>query len=84
MEWKPQDLRRTFKTLAGGCGIGRDILDRIQNHAAQDVASRHYDRHGYLEEKRGALATWERDLSARVAGDNVVALPVRRMCNGKQ
>ena len=76
--WKPQDLRRTFKTLAGGCGIGRDILDRIQNHAAQDVASRHYDRHGYLEEKRAALESWERDLSARVAGDNVIVLPVRR------
>jgi len=80
-DWKPQDLRRTFKTLAGGCGIGRDILDRIQNHAAQDVASRHYDRHGYLEEKRAALESWERDLSARVAGDNVIVLPVRRKAN---
>jgi len=77
-DWRAQDLRRTFKTLAGGAGIGRDILDRIQNHAAQDVASKHYDRHGYLEEKRAALATWERELSARVAGDNVVALQIRR------
>ena len=78
MDWRAQDLRRTFKTLAGGCGIGRDILDRIQNHAAQDVASRHYDRHEYIGEKRTALAIWERELSARVAGDNVIVLPVRR------
>ncbi len=76
--WKPQDLRRTFKTLAAGAGIGRDILDRLQNHAAQDVASRHYDRFDYQREKRAALATWERELSGRVIGENVITLPVKR------
>ena len=78
MDWRPQDLRRTFKTLAAGAGIDRAILDKIQNHAQQDVASRHYDRHDYLTEKRRALEQWETELRARLAGDNVVALPVRR------
>jgi len=77
-DWRAQDLRRTFKTLAAGAGIGREILDRLQNHAAQDVASKHYDKYLYEKEKKEALTVWERELSARVAGDNVVALPVRR------
>lgn len=83
LDWRPQDLRRTFKTLAAGAGIDRAILDKIQNHAQQDVASRHYDRHDYLSEKRRALEQWEAELLARLAGDNVVALPVRRMNRGK-
>lgn len=33
-----RDLRRTFKTLAGKAGISKEIRDRIQNHALQDVA----------------------------------------------
>lgn len=73
--WRPQDLRRTFKTLAAGAGIDRAILDKLQNHAQQDVASRHYDRHDYLAEKRRALEQWEAELRARlVEGGNVVAL----------
>jgi len=43
------------------------ILDKLQNHAQQDVASRHYDRHDYLAEKRRALEQWETELRARLA-----------------
>lgn len=78
LDWRPQDLRRTFKTLAAGAGMERAILDKLQNHAQQDVASRHYDRHDYLAEKRRALEQWEAELRARLAGDNIVALPIRR------
>lgn len=66
LDWRPQDLRRTMKTLAAGAGIGRDILDRIQNHALHDVASRHYDRYDYLAEKRAALERWEAELRMRL------------------
>jgi integrase len=76
-DWTARDLRRTWKTLAGGAGLSLDIRNRIQGHALQDVGSRHYDRHGYLEEKRAALMAWERELRARLAGDNVVAFPGR-------
>jgi integrase len=78
VDWNPRDLRRTFKTLAAGAGISRDILDKVQNHSQQDVASRHYDRHDYLAEKRAALVQWDSALQAKLAGDNVVALPVRQ------
>lgn len=72
--WQGRDLRRTFKTLTGAIGIDKTIRDRIQNHAQQDVSSRHYDRHAYLDEKRVALEAWTNALSARLAGENVVAL----------
>lgn len=78
LDWSPRDLRRTFKTLAAGMGIERSILDRIQNHAQQDVASRHYDRHSYLPEKRAALERWASELAARMAGENVVAFAPKR------
>jgi integrase len=77
--WEGRDLRRTWKTLAGEAGLSLDIRNRIQGHALQDVGSRHYDRHSYLNEKRAALETWERALlSHLVEGGNVVALPARK------
>ncbi len=64
--WQPRDLRRTFKTLTGEVGLSLEIRNRIQGHALTDVGSRHYDRYGYLVEKRAALLTWEAELRARV------------------
>lgn len=79
-DWTARDLRRTWKTLAGGAGLGLEIRNRIQGHALQDVGSRHYDRHSYLEEKRAALEQWERELQAWMAeGGNVVALQRSRI-----
>ena len=57
-----RDLRRTCKTLMGEIGISKEIRDRIQNHALNDVSSKHYDRYDYLNEKRTALAHWEQTL----------------------
>jgi len=56
----PRDIRRTCKTLMGEIGISKDIRDRLQNHALNDVSSKHYDRYDYLVEKREALVLWER------------------------
>jgi hypothetical protein len=42
-----RDLRRTWKTLAGKAGLPKEIRDRIQNHALQDVSSKNYDRWTY-------------------------------------
>lgn len=50
-----RDFRRTFKTLAGQLKISKDIRDRIQNHAMNDVSSVHYDRYDYNNEKLEAL-----------------------------
>lgn len=58
----PRDFRRTCKTLMGELGITKDLRDRLQNHALNDVSSKHYDRYEYLPEKRQALEMWERHL----------------------
>ncbi|MBE4575690.1 integrase [Vibrio navarrensis] len=67
----PRDLRRTCKTLMGEIGISKSLRDRLQNHALNDVSSKHYDRYEYLPEKRIALESWEQKLNLQV-DDNVV------------
>jgi integrase len=69
----PRDIRRTCKTLMGELGISKSIRDRLQNHALQDVSSKHYDRYEYMPEKLRALEVWERELNSVVV-DNVIAL----------
>jgi integrase len=53
-----RDLRRTWKTLAGKAGLSKEIRDRIQNHALQDVSSKSYDRWSYMPEKRAGMDKW--------------------------
>lgn len=62
-----RDLRRTWKTLAGQAGVPKEIRDRIQNHALQDVSSKSYDRWNYMREKRTGMAKWDRFVRAMLA-----------------
>ncbi|EMN7266847.1 integrase arm-type DNA-binding domain-containing protein [Vibrio parahaemolyticus] len=73
----PRDLRRTCKTLMGETGISKSLRDRLQNHALNDVSSKHYDRYEYLPEKRIALESWEQKLNSQ-HGSNVISLEVAR------
>jgi integrase len=59
-----RDLRRTWKTLAGQAGVPKEIRDRIQNHALQDVSSKSYDRWNYMREKRAGMAKWDKFVRA--------------------
>lgn len=68
----PRDLRRTCKTLMGELGISKELRDRLQNHALNDVSSKHYDRYDYLPEKRRALEAWEARLNQSEVVSNVV------------
>jgi hypothetical protein len=56
--FSPRDIRRTFKTVAGSLGISLEMRNRLQGHAMTDVGSVHYDRYGYLPEKREAMLAW--------------------------
>lgn len=56
--FSPRDLRRTFKTLGGSIGISLELRNRLQGHAMTDIGSMHYDRWGYLPEKRLAMEQW--------------------------
>jgi integrase len=55
-----RDLRRTWKTLAGQAGLSKEIRNRIQNHALQDVSSNSYDRRTYMREKRSGMTKWDK------------------------
>ena len=48
-----------FKTLAGKAGLTKEIRDRLQNHAMQDVSSKSYDRYSYMPEKKEAMDIWD-------------------------
>jgi integrase len=62
-----RDFRRTWKTLAGQAGVPKEIRDRIQNHALQDVSSKSYDRWNYMREKRTGMAKWDKFVRAMLA-----------------
>jgi len=68
----PRDIRRTVKTLTGKAGIDKAIRDRVQNHALQDVSTKHYDRYDYLPEKRQALKVWNDYLELIINPDKKV------------
>jgi integrase len=69
-----RDLRRTFKTLAGKAGVSKEIRDRLQNHALQDVSSKNYDRWNYMPEKRAGMAKWDRFVRALLKKKGNIAL----------
>ena len=68
-KFTPRDLRRTCKTLTGAAGLSKEIRDRLQGHALQDVSTRHYDRYDYLAEKRDAVQVWDDYLRSIIAGE---------------
>ncbi len=72
----PRDLRRTWKTRTGEIGLSKEIRDRLQNHALNDVSSKNYDRYDYLPQKRKAMDAWSAWLEITVQGDidNVIEL----------
>ncbi len=72
-QFQPRDLRRTWKTRTGEIGISKEIRDRIQNHALDDVASKHYDRYDYLAEKRVAMEQWNKNLIDALRGRKIKA-----------
>lgn len=47
----PHDLRRTHGTMITRLGFGRDVMNRIENHAEGGIADV-YDQHKYRAEKR--------------------------------
>lgn len=54
-EWTPHDLRRTAATMMQALGVSPDVIDRCQNHVlAGSRVRRHYLKHEYNDEKRGA------------------------------
>jgi integrase len=73
----PHDLRRTHGTMITRLGLGRDAMNRIQNHKEGGIASV-YDRHEYADENKRVMEAVAKYIMAlaegRSAPDNVVEL----------
>ena len=75
VDFKAADIRRTCKTLMARHGINKEIRDRIHNHSLNDISTKHYDRHDYLEEKRIAMKQWNDILNLIInPKDNVILI----------
>jgi integrase len=61
--FKPHDLRRTAATGMARAGVQRFIVARVLGHVDRSVTGV-YDRYEYLNEKRVAVDTWARRLTA--------------------
>lgn len=72
----PGDLRRTVETRLAALGVSLEIRAQLQSHGLGGVQAKHYDRHDYLPEKRGALETLHRLVKADAA--NVTPIRKRR------
>lgn len=76
-----RDIRRSVETLLAGMGVNRDIRAQLLSHGLSGVQDKHYDRHGYIEEKRSALERWEGLLAEIAQGEersNVVQMRRRK------
>ena len=62
-DFTPHDLRRTAATGMARAGVQRFIVARVLGHVDRSVTGI-YDRYEYLDEKRVALDTWARRLTA--------------------
>ena len=81
-----RDLRRTCETMLAGMGISKDTRAQLLSHGLSGVQDAHYDRHGYIEEKRAALTAWEQRLDEIATGKraaNVVPMKPQRKVAGK-
>lgn len=65
IDFRGHDLRRTAATRMAAAGVPRDHISKVLNHVEGGArATRVYDRHGYDPQKRIALETWDRALTA--------------------
>ncbi|MEF8709508.1 MAG: integrase family protein [Candidatus Accumulibacter propinquus] len=64
-----RDIRRTVETMMAGLGISRDTRAQLLSHGLSGVQATHYDRHGYIDEKRAALTAWENRLHEIETGE---------------
>jgi integrase len=64
-DFRGHDLRRTAATRMGAAGIAQSDIARVLNHAEGGPRATHvYNRYQYDREKRIALDTWARTLTA--------------------
>ena len=72
----PHDLRRTVGTRLAELRVPKEIRDRVLNHTASDVGSKHYNLHDYADEKREALSRWGSVIRSLLTGQDAAVVPI--------
>jgi len=78
--WRVHDIRRTVATQLAKMGFPIHVVEKILNHSSGTISgvAAVYNRHDYAEEKKAALAAWDRRLREIISGeagaDNVIRL----------
>lgn len=74
----PGDLRRTVETRLAALGVSAETRAQLQSHGLGGVQARHYDKHGYSDEKRDALVR----LYELLTGKPATVTPIQRKKSG--
>ena len=63
--WTLHDLRRTFATNLAALGVRLEVTEKLLNHISGSFSGivGVYQRHGYQDEMRAAMAVWEKRLA---------------------
>lgn len=83
-KWTPHDLRRTVTTGLFDLGVSEYIVKRTLNHATTGVTDTHYNKSGFIPQRREALEKWAdrvRELIGEQRETNVV--PFRAAVGGR-
>lgn len=72
-----RDIRRTCETMLASLKVSSDVRAELLSHGLSGVQKAHYDRHGYLLEKKQALEKWARHLATLKAGKKAEVVPLR-------
>ena len=61
-DWRIHDLRRTVASGMARIGVAPHVIEKVLNHAGGQISgvAAIYNRHGYADEKAGALDAWSR------------------------
>ena len=78
-DWVIHDLRRTATTMMAQIGVPPHVADRVLNHQTGTIrgVAATYNRFEYLPERKAALEQLGAHI-ARLVGENVVELPIKR------
>lgn len=72
-DFQAKRIRSGVETVLASARISSEIRGRLQSHGISGVQARHYDGHDYMDEKRRALVTLHRLVTATKT-DNVVPM----------
>jgi len=77
-DWRLHDLRRTVASGMARIGVAPHVIEKVLNHGGGQISgvAAIYNRHGYANEKSGALDAWSETL-AQIMGapdSNIIEL----------